>query len=205
MINKRKENSVKSLTELYTVVIGVALSLAVASLIKQEVGLASITAPSAFLFFAFVVTLFPFYHGALRHLDDAYVENKSDHIKDGALIFDFLLLFFHGLVFVVLSQLISKPIDFACAITGLLLVDVVWGAFAYFASSSKNDFAAEGKWTIINLIFVLIAACYLYPNGLYPGSDVTEPKGIAIYVAAACLIRSLVDYIWGSKFYFPPD
>ncbi|MBK9067349.1 MAG: hypothetical protein IPL76_10780 [Gemmatimonadetes bacterium] len=54
-----------------------------------------------------MATLFPFYHGALRHLDDAYLENENHHIKRGALIFDFLLLFLHAMCFVVLALLIQ--------------------------------------------------------------------------------------------------
>ena len=150
MQNKRKENSVKSLVNLYTVVIGVALTQAVAGLIDPQKGLDSLSLSSTFLFFAFIATLFPFYHGALRHLDDAYVENDNEHIKDGALVVDFALLFFHSLVFVILSQLLKKPGHFAWVLIALISIDVLWGIFAHFASSSTSTLTAESKWTIIN-------------------------------------------------------
>lgn len=120
MHNKRKENSLRSLTSLYTVVIGVALSSSILKLIDPNQGLSSLTVTSTLLFLAFICTLFPFYHGALRHLDDAYIENDSDHIKDGALILDFLLLFFHGMAFVVLSLMLTKPGDFAVVLLAVL-------------------------------------------------------------------------------------
>src|SRR5207253_2832610 len=133
---KRMENSVKSLVELYTVVIGVALSLAVVSLIDLNKGLDVITLPSTLLFIAFIATLFPFYHGALRHLDDAYIENDDRRIKDGALVLDFVLLFLHAVAFVVLSLLLKKPGQFAWVLAVVLSIDVIWGVFAHFASSA---------------------------------------------------------------------
>ena len=84
MKNRRLANSIKSLVNLYTVVIGAALSLAVARAIDVKLGLTSISAVSMLLFVCFIVTLFPFFHGALRHLDDAFVENDSANIKTGA-------------------------------------------------------------------------------------------------------------------------
>ena len=199
MINKKKENSVKSLVSLYTVVIGVALSLAVVTLIEPTRGLASVTLAPVLLFVAFIATLFPFYHGALRHLDDAYIENENPNIKDGALVIDFILLFFHGLAFVVLSLLLGKPAHFAWVLTVLIFIDVVWGIFAHFASSSGT---AEWRWTIINVIFVGAAIWYLLVHDIslnYAGS----PIKLAVPVMVACIIRTVVDYAWCIRFYFP--
>src|SRR5690349_19220544 len=101
MVNEKREKAVKSLVALYTVVMGVALSLAVRGLIDERGGLETVTLPDLLLFVAFVGTLFPFFHGALRHLDDAYVENKNANVREGALVVDFVLLFIHALAFVI--------------------------------------------------------------------------------------------------------
>lgn len=202
MKNKRRENSVKSLVSLYTVVIGVALSLAVVGLIDPQKGLDSVTLASTMLFVAFISTLFPFYHGALRHLDDAYVENENEHIKDGALVIDFILLFFHALAFVFLALLLKRPGHFAWVLTILLSIDVVWGVFAHFASSSKTSLTAELKWTIINFVFVALAISYLVKNDLYL-ADLVESIKLAVPTMFACVIRTLADYSWCRSFYFP--
>src|SRR6185437_11887329 len=120
MTSKKMENSVRSLSNLYTVIIGVALSLAVVKLVEGGTGLKAATIPSILLFAAFVVTLLPFYHGALRHIDDAYIESEGANIKDGALVVDLILLFIHGIVFVVLALLIAIPDEFAWVLIVLL-------------------------------------------------------------------------------------
>lgn len=202
MKNKRKENSIRSLINLYTVVMGVALSLAITRLIDPQTGLQAVTTSSGLLFIAFVVTLFPFYHGALRHLDDAYIENANRHIKDSALVIDFLLLLLHGIAFVLLSILIAVPNHFAWALIVLLSIDVVWGVFVHFGSSSRYEQTAEWKWTLINLVFVFLSVWYLVAYDIYI-APMSDPLTLSIPIAIACTFRTLVDYIWGKNFYFP--
>lgn len=204
MENRKKENSVKSLTSLYTVVVGVALSLAIVGLIDPKRGLESVSWSPLLLFISFVATLFPFYHGALRHLDDAYIENDSAHIKDGALIIDFVLLFLHGIAFVILSLLLTKPGHFAWVLVALLTIDVVWGLFAHFASSARGKHTAEWKWTSINFVFVGLAVWYLIDNEIFM-KDLSNPIKLSFPIAFACVARTVVDYIWCRSFYFPVD
>lgn len=202
MKNKKLENSVRSLVNLYTVVIGAALSLAVARAIDVNAGLTSIGLVPILLFVCFVVTLFPFFHGALRHLDDAFIENESQNIKTGALIIDFALLFLHALAFVVLSQLLQRPSHFAWLLIIVLLIDVVWGIFAHFGSSSGSKLSAEFKWTVINFIFVGIVAAYLVGNDIYLDHNGDALK-LSILLSIACVLRSTIDYVWCRELYFP--
>lgn len=202
MQNKRLENSIRSLINLYTVVIGAALSLAVARVIDVNSGLTSVTGVSIFLFVSFVVTLFPFFHGALRHLDDAFVENENPHIKTGALIIDFALLVLHGLAFVVLSQLLKVPSHFAWFLIAVLGIDVIWGVFTHFGSSSGSKLSAEWKWTIINFSFIAVVAAYLVHQDIYLDYDKDALK-LAVLIMIACIFRSTVDYVWCRELYFP--
>lgn len=203
MISKKKmENSVRSLANLYTVIIGVALSLAVVKLVDTGSGFKASMIPSILLFSAFVATLFPFYHGALRHIDDAYIESEGANIKDGALIVDLILLFIHGIVFVVLALLIAKPNEFAWMLITLLGIDVLWGIFAYFAASTSSGFSAELKWLLINFVTVCILALYLVANNIY-FDDTRVVMPLVVVIFAVCVIRSMVDYISCAKFYFP--
>ena len=202
MKNKKLENSVKSLITLYTVVIGAALSLAVARAIDAKDGLTSISGVSIFLFVCFVVTLFPFFHGALRHLDDTFVEDLSPNIKTGALIIDFALLFLHALAFVVLSQLLQRPSHFAWVLLAVLAIDVVWGTFTHFAASSGNKLSAESKWTIVNFFFIAIVAFHLVYNDIFLTHSRDALK-LSILLSIACVLRSTVDYVWCRDLYFP--
>lgn len=199
----KKINSVRSLQTLYTVVIGVALSSATVNLISSG-DLSKITLKSMLLFLSFSLTLIPFFHGAMRHLDDAYLENDSKHIKNGALLFDFLLLFIHGIVFVVLSFFIKEALTFLLVLLGVLTVDVVWGLFAHFASSSKGKKNAESKWVWMNFVFVCLFVFYLSVTNLLATENYNQTN-LAVMVFIGCLIRSVVDYVWGWQFYFPDE
>ncbi|MEN9689288.1 MAG: hypothetical protein RI998_1285 [Pseudomonadota bacterium] len=156
------------------------------------------------LFIAFVVTLFPFFHGALRHLDDAYIENVNDHIKTGALIIDFSLLFLHALAFLVLSQLLKKPADFAWLLICLLAIDVIWGIFAFNGPSSHGKLSPEIRWSIINFFFICATAFYLIDNDIYLGWQGSSGK-LAVLITIACIFRSAADYLWCREVYFPKE
>lgn len=202
MKSKKVENSIRSLVNLYTVVIGAALSVAVTGVIDTTKGLEAATSTSVCLFVAFLATLFPFVHGAVRHLDDAYLENPNGHIKDGALVIDFVLLFFHALAFLVLSLLLKKPNHFAWGLMVVLSIDVIWGAFTHFAASSRQAGGAEGKWTVINLIVVAFGASYLIWNDIYLG-EIAQPVKLAVPITFVAILRSVADYAWCRSFYFP--
>jgi len=202
MKQQSRENSIKSLVNLYTVVIGVALSRAVVGVVDAEGGLQSVTLPATLLFLAFVATLVPFVHGAIRHLYDAYLESDPSHIKDGALVFDFVLLFIHALAFVVLSNLLKKPGHFAWVLTILLSIDVIWGVFVIYGASSKSEYGAEKKWTLINFVFVGTGITSLVLNNIYL-TDAENPLKLAVPIAFACILRSAIDYMWCRTFYFP--
>lgn len=202
MTSKKMENSVRNLANLYTVIIGVALSLAVVKLVDDSAGLRAATVSSILLFAAFVATLLPFYHGALRHIDDAYIESENVNIKDGALVVDLILLFIHGIIFVVLALLIEKPNQFAWVLIALLAIDVLWGIFAYFAASPTSGVNEELKWSFINFVFVGLLTWYLVSHHIYL-SDTGDAMPLVILILATCVIRSFIDYIWCAKFYFP--
>lgn len=200
----RRRKAVEGLIELYTVVMGVALSLAVVTVVQPAGGLTGVTLGALCLAAAFLVTIVPFHHGAIRHLWDAYLDNQNDHIRTGAVIPDFALLFTHALVFVVLAILLRLPSQFAWALLALLLVDAAWGLFAHFAASTRKGTNPEGRWALLNLLSVAAGAMYLIQNGVTL-ADSTEPLKLSILIAIFALVRSIIDYVWCAKFYFPDE
>ncbi|HTQ36508.1 MAG TPA: hypothetical protein VMH77_05675, partial [Steroidobacteraceae bacterium] len=108
----------------------------------------------------------------------------------------------HALAFVFLALLIVKPLQFAWVLLCVLAIDVIWALFTYFASSSRSPNAAEGKWGVINLVFSVIGVCFLAWNGLYPLATF-EPIRLSILIVAFTVLRTVVDYAWCRRFYFP--
>src|SRR5688572_19974848 len=112
------ENSVKQLSELYNVVTGVALALAITKIVDPNAStFTPVKLDHGFTFLAFLVTILPFHQGAVRHLFASYVEEgEKQRIISGALALDFILLFSQACLFVALATLIEKPQFFATAL-----------------------------------------------------------------------------------------
>jgi hypothetical protein len=202
MFNER-EQSVKHLASLYTVVIGVALSSSIYHLIDPDKGIASISKPSLILFIAFIFLIFPFYHGAMRHLDSTYLTSDSKDVRDYALLVDILLLFTHGVFFVVISMLLKQPDEFLLFIMIILAIDVVWGFMAHLAFSPDKDHKAETSWAKINLaalIFMFIFSL-VEENTLNWLSN--KPINYCSIILVIVFVRTLADYGMNWKFYFP--
>ena len=76
----------------------------------------------------------------------------------------------------------------------LLLLDIVWIGFTYFASRERNE--APYKWAIIStgmLIFLI---------GIYGIDGVNYPQ-IYTLIFAVAMIRSFLDYGLNYSYYFP--
>jgi hypothetical protein len=195
-----RENSVKQLSELYNVVTGVALSLAITKLIDPTSADSPIRSELLFTFLAFLFVIIPFHQGAVRHLFATYVEGAGE-IRDGALAIDFLLLFFQACIFVALGLLIGNLQQFTNTLLILLVVDCVWGLLAMLAFNAGRANWAETKWAIINFVaFVFLFLLSEFGPPLLGGWN----PGMQKLVFLLSLGRTVVDYSTSWHFYFPP-
>ena len=194
--NKVVERSVDSVARIYAIVIGLALSQSVQTLITKDAQGGADLNPHKLLtgapaFVAFVFTLVPFWHGMNRHLDRCYLE-KPDAVAQGALLFDFAVFFFEAsLLFIAGWSLRSGLVSFYCL--GLMLAtDTVWGFISH-----QIHFSGE-KSHVVSWAFVNIIACVLAVGVIaYP----FERKPWVLMIIA--VVRSIADYWRGWDFYFP--
>jgi hypothetical protein len=196
-----QENSVKQLSELYNVVVGVALTLAITKAIDQNAPAIPIKWNVILNFMSFVVIIIPFHQGAVRHLYATYVEGGgSTRIRRGALAVDFLLLFFQACLFVAMSILIENTQVFLNVLISLLIVDCVWGLLAILAFTGAQAQQAEKRWALINLFSVVI----LYVLSKF-GPPLLNGWGddIKQLIFLVCIIRTIADYMSSWDFYFP--
>ena len=190
-----KERSVDSLQKIYAVVVALAVTTAIQSLLKDPVA-ATLLALSQIMtglpaFVAFLVTLVPFWHGMNRHLDRCYLEKKSAVVQ-GALLLDFVTFFIEAsLLFAAAWSLRSGIYSFA-ALGALLLVDMLWGFISYQIHFPGQKSHVR-MWSAINLVAIVIAILVVdYPF---------QHKSIVLMVVA--ILRSIVDYGFCWDFYFP--
>jgi hypothetical protein len=199
-----RENSVKQLSELYNVVTGVALTLAILKLIDPTAPWLSwlpVKPENGLGFLTFIIIMVPFHQGAVRHLYATYIEDeRSSRVKRGALALDFFILFGEACLFVAMAELIGKPNLFTTALIALLILDCVWGFLATLAFTGAQAQKAERKWSLINIITVgfLIGLYIVGPKIL--GAWTAEME---ILVIVVCFIRTVIDYYSCWDFYFP--
>lgn len=200
-MTEARKNSVQQLSELYNVVIGIALSLAIYNTIDSETKIFPVKIEILANFFVILFLIVPFYHGAVRHLFATYVEGGgSDRIKSGALLADFFLLFIEGCVFVAMAAVVHLTISIAWIVVCLLLLDSVWGFLAWLAFTGAQSQHAERKWAIINVCAaVVIIVILVFAEQAFVNKPIMAQLGLLAIV----FIRTIIDYSICWHFYFP--
>lgn len=204
------ERSVESLDRLFSVVVGLAITLAVQRTLfdssqhlytwydgaKHTYPLLSAMGAPMPAMLAFVATIVPFYQGMGRHLNHTYVESQVSRAKEGFLVLDFFVFFLESCILLALASLISDGIAFFVCLALLLGFDAVWGLVAHgihYGSGSPSTL----RWTVINA--VAVAALLLVSFGsVFP----TMP-GKLWALSVIALARTAWDYSWCWQLYFP--
>lgn len=194
--SKAIERSVDSVARIYAIIIGLALSEAIKTLIvkdsagQMDLRFATIWSGGA-PFVAFVVTLVPFWHGMNRHLDRSYLE-KVEGVVEGALLLDFGTFFLESGLFLIAGWgLRSGFVTYYC-LMAVFVLDIVWGGISHlihFRGAKSHAIS----WSVINIIAIVLMLGVL----TFPFS----PKPPVLTVIA--VLRTLADYWNGRNFYFP--
>lgn len=218
---RKQESSVRRLQSLYTIVSGLALSDAVATLVREDIqGQEWIATIS--LLIAFVITLIPFFHGAMRHLDDVFLIDPDRRLKTTSLAVDFGFLFLEGLLLFLLAHWIVEPERFFWALPALLVIDVVWAIVTHIHSNQREgDRSRRGrtlvveiltaiqvaKWAMINIVcigvLIALVVLRLVVDRYSSASPSLIVQGSAVLIGATAVARTVVDYAHSWNFYFP--
>jgi hypothetical protein len=215
---RSQESSVRHLQQLYTIVSGLALSDAISTIFRGDIK-GDDWYPVLALLAAFVATLIPFFHGAMRHLDDAYlIDEAAPQAKPVSLAVDFFFLFIEGLILFLLAHWLLSPDRFVGFVIALLVVDIVWAVTFHFLSpetrrvsvelqllfhSPASSDIAQMQWVINNLLFIPVIAVTWWIS-----SSVLDIRSdaLALVLAPVIIARTVFDYRKSWAFYFPgPD
>ena len=199
-----QKNSVRNLEGLYSTVVGLALSLAILRVIDTHRAPIPVSSTALPCFFAFLATVIPFYHGALRHLDITYVEKAGRDVAPGGLLFDFGFLFLEGCLLLALAALLRTPQFYGWFWLALLVVDLVWGFLAHIAFSARDvQPRAEVRWAIINTVCATLLAILLLTRVPYPPTTAPAEPRVPLLLLVLSLARTIADYggCWG--YYYP--
>ena len=180
--------SVTGLSELYTVVVGLALALGVGSVVGSE---GPAPAPVVYLTgIAVVVTLIPFYHGGLRHLQETYSDDAI--VRPSLILWDFVLLFVEACLLLAAAASLQSAQRVGWLLVALWLVDVLW-----VAGSRLLGERPPLQWAFSNVAAVVAVAGLL----LVDVGGIVEAVGLLIIALA----RTVADYSLSQDFYFSVD
>jgi hypothetical protein len=199
-------SSVGHLQTLYTVVVGVALTVALEDISATGPGQTSLlsSVDAVLLLVAFIATLLPFYHGALRHLDVTWIEKEGRDVKSGALLADFVILFVEGCLFLLIARQLSSPFHFGAGLAALFAIDVIWGIVAHVAFTQPGADKAEWKWVQNNVVAVIALLALLFSARTWVAQP-AQATWMVVGLLIVALVRTVVDYVRSWDFYYPAD
>jgi len=193
---KMIERRVDSVQRIYAVIIALAISKSIETLLKNPnstaVELSFTRVPAGvWSFIAFLVTLIPFWQGMNRHLDRCYLEKQSGVVQR-ALLLDFVVFFVEAVFLFAAGWSIKSDVETFYWLGVLLGVDMVWAFASHFIHFPGTRSHAV-RWLIINVcaIFVAILVIEYYPF---------EHRQFVLMVIAVG--RSIADYGFCGDFYF---
>jgi len=189
--------SVDALERIYAVVVALAITLAIQSvLFTSEDALdwnRFVRQLPALL--GFVVTAVPFYHGMDRHLSRTYIEKDVPHTKSGFLLFDFCVFFLEACILLMFASLVGIGNEAFICLMALLSLDSVWALAAHGIHYDTFRDSPIG-WTIINFIAIVVLALIYWTSWF---AESVRPWALAI----AAFLRAVADYCFCWTFYFP--
>lgn len=198
-----RSNSVKQLCDLYRVVIAIAVGLAFHNIIDTNVTPIPVKLDQLVTFLSLILTVIPFFHGAVRHLFATYAEGGgSTRIKNWAILIDYYLLFMEGGLFVALASTLADTMAFLVILTLVLGLDCIWGVLAAIGFAGTRSQKAEIKWAIINFgaVVVLVALLLFAPVLLQLGLTDRYLQWLILLIAS---VRTVIDYALNLSFYCP--
>lgn len=156
------------------------------------------------LLLAFVATLIPFFHGAMRHMHAAWSDEARP--TPGLMMFDFVALFLQTIIFFIMAGLVREPDEFALAMALLLSIDVVWlgvsSIWTRWLRQKRGITSGEeppATWAWVNIPTIALLLVIAVVPGVPGGPDSLI---LSCSVAAIAVVRTVLDYRLAKSFYF---
>jgi hypothetical protein len=204
-LKEARKRSVDNLQRLYTVVISLAVTESLRKLLVNFSINGTVAGYKEWLMFvSLIFTVVPFYHGANRYLDATYVTEERS-AKHHALMVDFVMLFFEGMLFFGLAMVMANEALFYTVLGGLFLLDILWvGATNLTATGDEDKMPGFKIWASINFLAMLALLFFVWSNLL--NWDFWSSETVrSIALVGVAIARTIWDYIRVWRFYYPAD
>lgn len=194
----RGANPVGFFEELYAIVVGLGLALAVEQVIDLDRTGLPFATEHVPLFLAYLNIAFALAHASVRYLQLAYVDAALGPLGRGRVIGDLVLGVGHFLWLMALSFLIGRPIAFASVTIVLLIGRPLRDGFLMLGKRSRLDF--DNKIAIVHLVTIAVLVVTIL-MGL--ANAETETLFLRSGVLVASLLFGLGTYVFAFPYFFP--
>lgn len=202
------ENTNESLKLFYTILLTISVGQGIIRFFEQNLTpgfsrIGVLFSKEFAVLVLFLLIMARFLLGGVRHLDATYIEESFDDIaasrvgKQSFRALDFGLLALDALLLVLVGFAVTRPPLFFEAVTGLLLLDGLWGLFVAFHFDAVRDGENhELVWGMNNVaIGLLLASVFLLGK---------SPTQVWFFpFAGLVLLNSGVDLYFTRDYYFP--
>jgi hypothetical protein len=220
-VDQERSRLIDHFKRAYQIVVGLAITLACTKLFPDG----TIRSDTSFwLFCIFFITVVPIFHGGDRSLDVKYLRAQPVGFWErAAYVWDVYVLLITAILFVKIAQSIpGSPAPAGGSILGaappqttpelfywwmgvmllfdaaMLFVDRVKSAF--LGTEGEDGLRAYWKWIALNLALAVVCLGAAAPPDWLASLPATA---VAIVVFGFASLRTLLDYVSGSRFLFP--
>ncbi len=201
VLARRETTAVTFFEELYAIVVGLGLALALEQTVDLEREGFPVAAEHIPLFLAYLNLAFALAHASVRYLQLAYVERSLGRLGRGRVIADLVLGVGHFLWLMALSFLITRPVAFAIAAIVLLagrpLRDTVLALTKMAYLPFDRTVAGVHVVTIV-VLFLTISIAAMTGAG-------SGGWTVRIGALVASLVFGLGMYLFAFPYFFPFD
>jgi hypothetical protein len=211
-VRQQRSRLIDHFKRAYQIIVGLAITLACGKLFAH--GTIELSDPALLLFGTFFITVVPIFHGGDRSLDLKYLgEKPSSGWNQLAYIWDVYMLLITAIFFVKIAQAIPGPgigfLDNSGTTTAGHFYDwmaamLFFDASVLFIDGVKSALLGSRAWTRLQVyvwwILLNVALgilCLAIPQTTW------SPEAVGIVVFLAAFVRTVLDYVAGSKFMFP--
>ena len=198
-IARGEDTPVTFFQELYAIVVGLGLAVAVEQIIDLERTGLPVATQHVPLFLAYLNIAFTLAHASVRYLQLAYVRTELGSLTRGRVVADLFLGVGHFLWLVALSFLITRPNAFAYVAILLLIGRPLRDGFLMLVKRPRLEF--DRKVALIHLITIAALLATLLVGALAtPDSQLWT---VRLGALIASLFFGLGMYVFAFPYFFP--
>ena len=196
-----ESTTVRFFEQLYAIVVGLGLALAVEQVLDLGSGDLSVRFANLPVFLAYINIAFPLAHASVRYLELAYVDRTVGRLGKGRVLADLMLGTGHFLWLITLSFLVARPAAFVWVAIVLLVGRPGRDLLVYAAGRQPLQF--DRTVARVHLVAIAVFLCVVVASLFTAGS--AELWTLRLGALAGSLTFAITLYLSAFGFFFATE